>query len=161
MYGNLQAILSIVIPELIIWSDPAYEMYIRKPHYNETKFYMMETCVKLCLFAAFKMNNIDLMWRILMLDDYMLMMGLTRGVNRYYNRLMFINLSDEILLPDYCYVMTTVYDSETHCVQWTEGLSYSQYWIEDHLNKTNKLINRYVKLILKNDEELSGDDRDE
>jgi hypothetical protein len=149
MHGTLQAILSIVIPELVIWNGPVYDNYIRKPHYDETTSYMMEPNVKLCLFAAFTINNIDLTWRIPMLNDYMLMMSLTRNVDQYYYRLMFINLTNGMILPNYCYVITTIYDSVLHYVHCTEGLSYSQYWVQDHLNKATKSINRYVEIILK------------
>jgi hypothetical protein len=43
--------------------------------------------------------------------------------------------------------MTTVYDPRLHEIHWTEGLSYADLWIDDHLHKTNILIKNYDELI--------------
>jgi hypothetical protein len=72
MYGTLQALLYITISEFIMWDSNIYNIYIQTPKFNITKFYVAQTSVKLCLFTAFKLNNIDLAWRIPMLYDYMI-----------------------------------------------------------------------------------------
>jgi len=56
---------------MVVWDDPIHREEIRKARDDETKSYMMETRGKLCLFAAFKLNSIDLAWRMPTLDDYM------------------------------------------------------------------------------------------
>jgi hypothetical protein len=84
-----------------------------------------------------------------MLQDYMGMMGLIHEADEYYSRLMYINLTNDPILQDYCHVITTVYDRRNNSIHWTEGLSYSRNWIEDHLTKTNLLLNNYNRLVLK------------
>jgi hypothetical protein len=91
-----------------------------------------------------------------MLEDYMLMMGLKRYYD-YYNRLMYINLSNQKDLPNYCYVMTTVYEPGANNVHWTEGLSYSEHWVIDHLGKVNRLIHGHEQSMLPAVEELPVD----
>jgi hypothetical protein len=159
MYGNLQALFSVVIPELVKLDDQVYQDYTQRPDYAEKKFFIMETSVKLCLFAAFKMNDVDLMWRLPMLDDYMSMMGLVWNGNQYYDRLMHVNLSKNKHVTRYCYVMTTAYDSAIHHVHWTEGLSYTEHWVEDHLSKMNLLIHNHVRVIAKERGGLPPNDR--
>jgi hypothetical protein len=68
-----------------------------------------------------------------MLRDYMAIMGIDHMQDSYYNRMMYSNLTNEMLLPHYCYVMTTLYDD---------------------LTKTNSLIKDYDKYVLEKDDAL-------
>jgi hypothetical protein len=122
---------------------------IQKSFANDAKLYIMETSVNSCLFAAHKLNNVDLARRIPMINDYMAIMGINHVQDAYYNRLLFISLFNSIILPPYCYVMTTLYDQRYNHVHWTEGLSYAQHWVEDRFTKTNLLIKDYDKYMLK------------
>jgi hypothetical protein len=94
-----------------------------------------------------------------MLDKYMATMGLRHIIDGTYNRLMYIKLFNDSESTRYAYVMITLYDQKTNYVHWTEGLSYSRYWAEDHLTKTNLLIQDYDHCFMGEDKAAIGDDR--
>jgi integrase len=114
MYGVLQALLSVTAPEFVPWNTTNYRVYRTTPLYDIMKSYIAETSIKLCLFAAFKLNNIDLAFRIPMLRDYMAIMGLQYVRDICYDRLMYIKTFTTGSLKEYCYVITTVYDDRLH-----------------------------------------------
>jgi hypothetical protein len=53
--------------------------------------------------------------------------------------------------------MTTVYDPRLHQVRWTEGLSYAEHWVDDHLHKINILMKSYDELIYKKPVEIANE----
>jgi hypothetical protein len=48
----------------------------------------METSVELCPIAAYKLHDVDLAWRIPMMHDSMVIMGLSHIPDAYDDRLM-------------------------------------------------------------------------
>jgi hypothetical protein len=58
-----------------------------------------------------------------MLQNYMIMMGFPHVANEHYTRLLRGNPINNMLLPEYCHVMTTLYNVRDKGVHWTERLS--------------------------------------
>jgi hypothetical protein len=121
MFGTLQSILCVVMPEFVQWSGKSFERYDQLPQLNDIKLFISKTAVQLCLFTAYSLWDIDLLYRIPMFYEYMATMGLGHMIDGTYNRLMYIKLFNDPESTRYVYIMTTLYDQKTNCVHWTEG----------------------------------------
>jgi hypothetical protein len=160
MFGTLQALLCIVMPEPVQWPGKAFDRYDQQHSIKDMKLQIKETTVQLCLFAAYKFRDIDPAYRIPMLDEYMTTMGLRRMITGTHNRLIYISPENSLRCTRYVCVMTTPYENKSDWVHWTEGLSYPQYWVQDHLTQTNLLIKDYDYYILSKDN-IPGKDRND
>jgi hypothetical protein len=102
---------------------------------------MAYTAVQLCLLADYQLEEGNLASRVPMLQEYQMNTGLRRMPDGTYNRLVFISPDNSRRYMKCVYVITMVYEKEGYCVHWTESMSYTDIWLEDHLSKINLLIN--------------------
>jgi hypothetical protein len=151
MFATLQSLLCRVMPGLLQWSGQMLHAHNQRSDIENINVFMAHTAVQLCLLAGEKLEDVDLTSGVPMLREYMTTMALDRIPDGTYNTLIDISPENRRGSTTYVYEMTTVYAKKSHGVHSTEGLSYSEYCVEDHLAKTNLSIKDDDNCILNED----------
>jgi hypothetical protein len=74
MFLTLQSV-HVAMPELVKWPGHILDMYNRRRRFKDIKMSIAQTAMQLCLLAADSLAEVDLAYRVPMLQEYPKTMG--------------------------------------------------------------------------------------